>query len=224
MPWPKGRPRPTRGTRRPDTGSRRTTFRPGHRPWNAGTKGQGLTGPNRGSFGGPINHPGGKPPAPIGARRWNRKGNEVDVKVPAPSRYAGRYGWKRASFESWRPERLVNFEAVHGPVGRGLQVRALLPLCTCEPNLVLITPAVGGILNKGIWTRPRKPWRSLPLDAEARLSAVIAAIAFTRAMERRRTLTRPCACGCGEPVKTHGNYNQSAQNNRFRPGHHRRLA
>lgn len=82
------------------------------------------------------------------------------VKVAKPSKYAGRYpSQKRTAVESWRPERLVNFKRVHGPVPRGLQVRRLLPLCNCEENLVLITPAVGALLNKGHWTGPFEPWR-----------------------------------------------------------------
>ena len=194
-------------------------FPRGHRPWNDGTKGQGLSRPNRGSFGSP-GRPGGKPVKPVGSKYWHAKDGEVYVKVAQPSRYAGRYSKSRLTErECWRPERIVNFEAVHGPVVRGLQVRRLLPLCNCPENLALITPAVGAILNKGHWTRPKKPWSSLPPDAEIRLAAVIAAVAFSQAMGYRRNLTRPCECGCGESVRVYGNYNHAPRKIRFRPGH-----
>ena len=140
---------------------------------------------------------------PVGSKYWHAKDGEVFVKVAQPSRYAGRYSKSRLTErECWRPERIVNFEAVHGPVVRGLQVRRLLPLCNCPENLTLITPAVGAILNKGHWAKPNKPWSSLPPDAEIRLAAVIAAVAFCQAMGYRRNLTRPCECGCGEPVRS----------------------
>ena len=101
-----------------------------------------------------------QPPRPIAAKYWSSKDGEVYVKVAKPSKYAGRYpSQKRTAVESWRPERLVNFKRVHGPVPRGLQVPRLLPLCNCEENLVLITPAVGALLNKGQRTGPFKPWR-----------------------------------------------------------------
>ncbi|MCY4509674.1 MAG: hypothetical protein OXG35_22320 [Acidobacteria bacterium] len=222
MGWPKGRPHPSRGSKRPGW-TNRGSFKPGNRPWNAGTKGQGLTGANRGTFGS-ASRPGGKPLRPIGAKYWNTHDNEVFVKVDQPSRYAGRYeSQRRSAVESWRPERLVNFEAVHGPTPRGLQIRRLLPLCNCEPNLVLVTPGIGALLNNGRWTRPNLPWHDLPLDAGARLSAVIAAIAFANAMERRRSITVPCECGCGGRVKLHGNNNHRNQRNRFLPGHSSRL-
>ena len=194
-------------------------FTRGHRPWNDGTKGQGLTGANAGSFGS-SGRPGGKPIRPIGSKYWHAKDGEVYIKVAEPSRYAGRYSKSTLSEQQcWRPERIANFEAVHGPVGRGLQVRRLLPLCNCESNLSLITPAVGALLNRGQWARPRKPWTTLPADPGIRLAAVIAAVAFSQAMGYRRTLTTPCECGCGEPVHVHGPSNASNRRNRFRPDH-----
>ena len=98
-------------------------------------------------------------------------------------------------------------------------MRRLLPLCDCEPNLALITPAVGGALNKGSWTKPFRPWADLPLDAGVRLSAVIAAIAWVEAMRRRRDLRVPCACGCGELVRKHGRFNHGAKSIRYVQGH-----
>ena len=130
MGWPKGRPHPTRGTKRPGTGNR-TSFKPGHVPWSEGLAGKGVMEPNSGSFGQP-GRPGGKPPLPVGTHRWNTKNAEVDVKTSEPSRYAGRtyervdeHGRRRRyrhrarpDTGSWKPLRLVNFEEVHGPVPR----------------------------------------------------------------------------------------------------------
>ena len=231
MGWPKGRPHPTRGVKRPGTGNR-TSFRPGNVPWTAGLAGKGVLGPNSGSFGQP-GRLGGKPLEPVGARRWSSKGAEVDIKVAEPSPYAGRvyeridkHGrrrrWRyraRPDAGSWKPLRIVNFEAVHGSVPRGCQVRRLLPICDCESNLVLITPAVGGVLNKGVWAKPRRPWAALSLDADVRLSAVIAAVAWVEAMRRRRELRVPCLCSCGELVAKHGPNNSSARDSRYVQGH-----
>ena len=198
-------------------------FTRGHRPWNAGTRGQGLTHANATSFG-RSGRPGGKPIRPIGAKYWNAKDGEVYIKVAQSSRYPNRYSKSRLSEQQcWRPERIANFEAVHGPVARGLQVRRLMPLCNCESNLALITPAVGVLLNRGHWAKPRQPWTSIPADPEIRLAAVIAAVAFAQAMGHRRNLTRECECGCGEPVRIHGPNNVRNRRNRFRPGHHWRL-
>ena len=195
-------------------------FRPGERPWNFGTK--GVMKRNRGSFGGPM-HPGGKIPHPIGAKYWNAHDREVFMKTSRPSPWAGRYADHLSMHKSsWRAERLENFERIHGPVPRGLQVRRLVPLCNCVDNLVLITQRVGALLNRGLWCRPPKRWGSIPETSEARFTAVLAAIAYSAAAERRKNLTRPCECGCGEAVKIHGNFNQGVVNNRFRPGHGKR--
>ena len=196
-PWNKG----TRGLMQPNAGS----FRRGHRSWNAGTKGQGLTGRNRGSFGGPIN-PGGSPIAPVGTRRWERKGQEWLVKVPEPSPYAGRYpNGATGRHGSWRPARVVNWEREHGPVPPGLIVWRLLPICDCPENLVLVCRAVAATLNRGHWTHPPRPWRSLPLDHESRYTAVLAAVTAYLARERARSLTRPCLA-CGAPIKARDRY------------------
>ena len=169
-------------------------FGPGHSSyrWNAGTR--GLMKPNRGSFGRGINAP-GKPVKPPGSARWDPKGHEVFVKVSDPSPYAGTVRtapdgreWKlNAEAGSWRPRRLVNWEAVHGPAPKGCIVRRLLPICDCASNLVLITRSVNARLNQGSWVRPAKPWRSLPPDHGIRLAAVMACVAAVVAREKRTT-------------------------------------
>ena len=173
IPWNKG----TKGLMRPN----QTSWPRGHRPWNAGTR--GVMKPNRGSFGGPI-HPGGSPVAPLGARRWRGgKSNEVFVKTsisPPPHQPS-----RDSVSEQWTPLRIVSWEAVHGPVPRGGIIRRLTPLCDCEPNLVLIDRATNAALNSGKWCRPPRPWRTLPPDADVRLTAVLAAIAATRPRQLR---------------------------------------
>ena len=116
------------------------------------------------------------------------------VKVADPSPYAGRvwvargrrYTTNSAETGHFRPRRLVNWEAVHGPAPKGCIVRRLLPICDCESNLVLVTRSVHARLNQGSWVRPAKPWRSLPPDHDIRLAAVMAAVAQVVSTERRR--------------------------------------
>ena len=148
---------------------------------------------NSGTFG--HGRPGGRPILPIGSRRWSSTRNELLVKVsmrcPYPSS-SPRTGW-------WRSLRVVNWEAVHGPVPKGCCVFRLLPGCDCESNLVLVSRAASIILNGGKWCRPRRPWRSLPADLEIRRTAVLAAVTAAEAGELRRQ-NNPivaCACGCG---------------------------
>ena len=197
-PWNKG----TRGVVRPNAGS----FRRGHRSWNHGTKGQGLTGPNRGSFGGPI-HPGGSPIAPVGTRRLGPQrprvvgqGRQAVALRPDATRTAARPapvpGARRASSTG---------SAENGPVRPGLIVWRLLPICDCPENLVLVCQAVSATLNGGRWTHPPRPWRSLPLDHDSRYTAVLAAVTAYLARERARSLTRPCLA-CGAPIKARDRY------------------
>ena len=197
-------------------------FARGHRPWNDGTKGQGLSRPNRGSFDSP-GRPGGKPIKPIGSRYWHAKDGEVFVKVAQPSRYAERYSRSRLTErECWRPERIVNFEAIHGPVVRGLQVRRLLPLCNCPDNLTLITPAVGAILNSGRWTKPKKPWSTLPADAEIRLAAVISAKRWDTGATSRARASAAAANPCASTATTTTGRSGSASDRATRDGNQAR--
>ena len=157
-----------------------TWFPPGNRPWNAGSAGAGLCRPNRGSFG--RGRRGGSPILPLGSLRWNGQTHEVEVKTSMKPRYPS----ESAGTGAWTPRRILNFEAAHGPVPRGCAVMRLLPLCECEPNLVLVTRAVLQVLNVGHWCRPARPWRSLPLDADLRLSAVMTAVVKVAAGRRAR--------------------------------------
>lgn len=63
-----------------------TRFRKGHKPWNAETRGQGLTGPNSGSF-----KKGQVPPntKPLGHERVDNKDGYVWIKVAEPNPYTG---------------------------------------------------------------------------------------------------------------------------------------
>ena len=215
VPWNKG----THGVVRPNSGS----FRRGRTPWNAGSKGEGLTGPNRGSFGQPGN-PGGRPLAPAGTRRWDPKGSEWLVKVDTPSPWAGRYptgvtargGW-------WRPARVVNWEREHGAPAEGLLVWRLLPICDCPGNCVLVSRAVAGTLANGRWCRPAQPWRSLPLDQELRRTAVLTAVSARLAREHANDATRPCGCGCGTRIRIFDAYGRErfyARGHSSRTGRH----
>ena len=193
IPWNKG----TKGLSK----SNATSFKPGNIPWTAGKAGTGAVKSNRGSFGHGIN-PAGGPLAPLGARRFVRSRGEVCVKVADPHPYQYRRDGKRRLPESgsWRPLRLLNFEAANGPLPTGCVVRRLLPLCDCVDNLVLVTNNINARLNHGSWCRPRRPWRTLPLDRDVRLTAVVAALAQAAARERMRVQVVPCACGCNQPI------------------------
>ena len=209
VPWNKG----TKGVCKPNSGS----FRPGNVAWSAGLSGLGVLKPNSGSFGQP-GRPGGKPLKPPGTRRWSARDGEVFVKVDTPSPYLGRYSKGRKNPEAgwWRPLRIVNFEAVHGPVPPGGVVRRLLPLCDCEPNLILIDKNVNARLNKGDWCVPIRPWRTLPLDRDVRLAAAAAAVAAALARERSRRTRWPCHCGCGRIIDR---FDKQGRERRYWKGH-----
>ena len=171
VPWNKG----TKGVVRPNSGS----FRRGNRPWNTGLTGTHFV--NSGQFG--RRHRGGKPNAPRGARYFEPRVGGCFVKV------AGRSPWpthaaRPVEFGHWLPLRLVNWEAANGPVPPGCVIRRILPLCDCADNLVLIDRRVNARLNHGSWSRPRRPWRTLPPDRDLRLSAIAAAVAYVLARER----------------------------------------
>ena len=84
-------------------------FYKGHTTWNAGTKGQGLTGPNSGSF-----KKGNVPPnrKPLWSERIDTKDGYVLMKVPEKDPHTGfptRYRFKHV----WI------YEQIHGPVPDG---------------------------------------------------------------------------------------------------------
>ena len=118
-------------------------------PWYAGTR--GVVKPNRGSFGQGINAPGKplKPPAvhvTVGSQGLRGRSSRWPTRHRMPARRAphpdGREWKLNAESGSWRPRRLINWEAVHGPAPKGCIVRRLLPICDCESNLVLVTRSV----------------------------------------------------------------------------------
>lgn len=87
-------------------------FYKNHKTWNAGTKGQGLTGPNRGSF-----KRGQVPPnrKPLWSERVDSKDGYIWIKVPEEDPYTGfptRYKLKHV----WI------YEQKHGPVPKGYVV------------------------------------------------------------------------------------------------------
>ncbi|MBU0969195.1 MAG: HNH endonuclease [Proteobacteria bacterium] len=87
-------------------------FSKGNKPWNSGTKGKGLTGPNSGSF------KKGNLPAnvkPIGHERIDNKDGYVWIKVPEANPYTGapaRYKQKHVHL----------YEQKNGPVPDGMVV------------------------------------------------------------------------------------------------------
>ena len=90
-------------------------FRPGEKPWNAGLAGAGICKPNRGTFGGPLNPGGHRAVKPVGVLGFRNASNDVVVKVSMTAKYAS----QSPTSGTWKPQRVVNFEAVHGPVPRG---------------------------------------------------------------------------------------------------------
>jgi len=115
------------------TSGRTGCFPKGHRPWNCGTKGQGLTGANSGSF------KKGNVPAnrkPLLTTRVCPKDGFILMKIPETDPYTGfptRYKHKHVYI----------WEQKHGPRPKGMVVAFIDGDKTnCEPeNLMLITRA-----------------------------------------------------------------------------------
>jgi hypothetical protein len=86
-------------------------FPKGNRPWNAGTKGQGLTGPNKGTF--------VKGNAPANRRPMfsERLGNDgyVEIKIPEKNPYTGHS-------TRFRQKHVYLWEQANGPVPDGMAV------------------------------------------------------------------------------------------------------
>lgn len=121
------------------TSGRTGHFPKGHKPWNCGTKGQGLTGPNRGSF------KKGNTPAnrkPLWSERVCTKDGFISIKIPERNPYTGfptRYKHKHVYI----------WEQAHGPVPQGMVVAFIDgDNKNCElRNLMLISRAELLILN-----------------------------------------------------------------------------
>ncbi len=87
-------------------------FEKGSAPWNAGTKGLGLTGRNKTSF-----KPGDKPAnrKPLGYERIDSKDGYVMVKIKELNPYTG---WPTR----FKPKHIVIWERDHGPVPKGMAI------------------------------------------------------------------------------------------------------
>lgn len=114
-------------------------YEKGNRPWNAGTKGQGLTGANVHSF-----KPGNVPAnvRPLGFERIGKHGY-IEIKVAERCPYTG--------FPTrFRSKHVVVWEQHHGPVPPGMLIRFLDGDKTnCDiANLAMVSQGENAILNK----------------------------------------------------------------------------
>jgi len=145
-------------------------FPNGHTPWNAGTKGQGLTGPNPGSF------KKGNAPAnlkPLGSERVCPKDGFILIKIAERNPYTGfptRYKHKHVYI----------WEQANGPVPKGMVVAFIDSDKTrCEEdNLMLISRAELLQLN-------RQGYKDMPGELKASLLALTKLQVKTWAKEKR---------------------------------------
>ena len=105
-------------------------FEPGHKSWNAGTAGQGLTKANSGSFkkgGVPINI------TPIGTERVNAYGY-IEIKIDEPDPYT-------KALTRYKLKHIVLWVQAHGPVPEGMVVTFIDSDKTncCIENLEIIS-------------------------------------------------------------------------------------
>lgn len=119
---------------------RRGRFRRGNTPWNAGTKGQRLTGPNKCSFR-KGNIPGNT--KPIGYERVDSKEGYVLVKVAEPNPWTG-------AETRFRSKHAVIYEQHFGPVPYGhVVIFRDGDKTNFDPsNLVAVTRGELAVLNK----------------------------------------------------------------------------
>lgn len=107
-------------------------FEKGHLPWNAGTKGQGLTGRNRTTFL-KGNVPGNT--RPLGSERVDARDGRVQVKVEEPNPYTG-------AATRFKAKHVVIWEQTHGMVPKGMAVVFIEPDGPCKlENLILVSRA-----------------------------------------------------------------------------------
>lgn len=115
-------------------------FDQGCKPWNHGTKGQGLTGRNKTSF-----KKGNRPPnrKPLGSERICSKDGFILTKVASTNPYTGRPNM-------YRHKHVVTWEQEHGPVPAGMVVILIdSDRTNCDPeNLKLISRAELLCLNR----------------------------------------------------------------------------
>lgn len=115
-------------------------FPKGHKPWNSGTKGQGLTGPNAGSFKKESEPPNRRP---VGSERICTKDGSILIKIEETNPYTGfPTRWKHKSVHIW--------EQTFGPVPDGFVVMLKDgDKLNVEPeNLMLVSRAELLRLNK----------------------------------------------------------------------------
>jgi hypothetical protein len=157
------------GNRRINTG--RTGYFPkGHIPWNSGTKGQGLTGPNSTSF-----QKGQIPPnrKPLYTERINKDGH-IEIKIPEENPYTGRP-------TSYKHKHVWLWEQENGPVPKGHAVSFIDgdKLNCVLSNLMLLTRAELLHLN-------RNGYKDAPAELKPTILAMVRLKLKTRAMMREK--------------------------------------
>jgi len=135
-------------------------FEKENKPWNAGTKGQGLTSANSGSF-----KKGDRPKTwkPVGSQRICSKDGYYIVKIAEPN--------------VWRGKHLVNWEAKHGkvPVGFIIRFKNGNQQDPDIANLELISRQEHLYLNRNGYTElpaELKPTMKVLAKVEAKLSTI----------------------------------------------------
>jgi len=157
------------------TCGRNVCYKKGNTPWNANTKGQGLTGANKRSF-----KKGNCPPnrKPLGSERISKDGF-IEIKVAernpntgVPTRY--------------RHKNRVIWEQTHGPIPKGKIVAFKdSNSLNCDPeNLMLVFRAELLVLN-------RHRYKATPLELKPSVAALSKLIVKTR--DRAKTLRRSAA-------------------------------
>lgn len=108
-------------------------FEKGHTPWNKGTKGQGLTGPNKYSF-----KKGSVPRniKPLWSERIDRKDGYILMKVPEKDPHTGHK-------TRYKAKHIWNWEQVNGPVPKGHKIFFIDgDKMNCNPdNLICVSNA-----------------------------------------------------------------------------------
>ena len=146
-------------------------YAPGNKPWNDGTKGQGICKPNSGTFR-PGNVPGNI--RPLGAERICSKDGYVLIKVPEKNPFTGHA-------TRFKAKHVVEWEAIKGPVPEGKILRFLDndQRNTHPDNLVLIDRAEHLQLN-------RLGYSDLPNELRPSLLAVARLDVKSYALEKNR--------------------------------------
>ena len=152
-----------------NTSGRTGQFEKGHRPWNTGTKGQGLTTANKGSFKKGHVSPNRKP---LGSERICSKDGYILIKVAEKDPHTGfptRY--KHKHIYAW--------EQAHGPVPQGMVVAFKDSDKThCElENLMVISRAELLCLNQ-------KGYKGMPAELKPNVRVLVKLQVKTWAKEK----------------------------------------